>query len=169
MHITLRRAVACVLAVLLGLCSMAHADPAQDQAALTKASHAWLAAFNAHDIDGLLALMTADAVLLDPAVPPASGREAVRRALQQALAGSRGKATLATKELVIAGDVAWRIGTLTHGLDGETLGRSQLLEIWKRSAGAWKLHRQMSSNVLTQPHLVPGPRPADPALDQPAH
>jgi hypothetical protein len=71
---------------------------------------------------------------------------------------------------VIHGDVAWRIGALTHKLpNGEVVGHGQSLEIWKRVRGDWKLHRQMPSSILPQPKLRPRPIPSEPVLDKPGN
>lgn len=106
---------------------------------------------------------------MDPNLAPASGREAARAAWRQAVAASRSQITTATKELVVAGDVAWRIGAFTHKLPGgDVAGRGQSLEIWKRVNGQWKIHRQMSSAILVQEKLLPRPLPAEPILDKPA-
>jgi hypothetical protein len=78
--------------------------------------------------------------------------------------------TNATKEWVIAGDVAWRIGVLTHNLPrGNIVSRGQSLEIWKRVKGEWKMHRQMSTSILAQPKLLPRPLPPEPVLDAPGN
>jgi len=65
-------------------------------------------------------------------------------------------------------DIAWRTAVVTNKLpNGEVAARGQSLEIWKRVNGEWRLHRQMSANILTLPRLRPGPPPSRPALDAP--
>jgi ketosteroid isomerase-like protein len=169
MHIPIRRLLAAALLLLLGVSSMALADEAADRAALEAATQAWTQAFNARKAEALVSLTTEDVVLLDPSLAPVSGR-AAHQALREALGVAKGKITNATKELVIAGDLAWRIGALAHQLPGgEVLGRGQSLEIWKRVNGEWKIHRQMSSSILAQPRLLPRPMPPEPVLDTPAN
>jgi ketosteroid isomerase-like protein len=144
------------------------ADDARERVALESAAQAWTRAFNARDVEAVIALMTQDVVLLDPEVAPVSGREAVREAVGRALGAARGEVTTATKEIAIDGDVAWRIGALAHKLPvGNAVKRGQSLEVWKRVNGEWKIHRQMSSGILTQPNLLPRPLPAEPMLDTP--
>jgi ketosteroid isomerase-like protein len=168
MHIHILRLFAPALSLLLGISPIALGDEAADRAALEAATQAWIKAFNARDADALAALTTEDVVLLDPTLPPVSGREAARGAWQQALGAAKGQVTNATKEAVIAGDVAWRIGALAHKLpNGEVVSRGQSLEIWKRVNGQWKIHRQMSSTILAQPKLLPRPIPSEPVLDTP--
>lgn len=142
---------------------------AADRAAIEAAAQAWAKAFNARDANALLALATEDLVLLDPNLPPLSGADA-RESLRKSLGRAPGPITSASKEIVVAGDIAWRFAAISHGSSAGALPRhSQALEIWKRVGTQWKLHRQMSSNLLTPPQWVPGPPPPDPVLDRPAN
>lgn len=157
------------LPLLLGISPLVVADEAADRAALEATAQAWIASFNARDVDATAALMTEDVVLLDPNIAPVRGRQAARKAWAAAMRAAKGRLTTATKELVIAGDVAWRIGTFAQEpRDSGLLGPGQSLEIWKRENGQWKLHRQMSSNLLTAPRLV-RPVPSEPVLDKPTN
>jgi ketosteroid isomerase-like protein len=170
MHSVTRRLTVALLLLLAGIAPTL-ASEAADRAALEMAAQAWIKAFNAGDTKALLGLATEDVVVLDPNLPPASGREAVRRAWEQAFnVGS--ELSSASKEIVIAGDVAWRLGALARRQANTEVLRSQSLEIWKRVSGAWKLHRQMSANLLTPPQL-PRPPISEPVLDpvdpQPTH
>jgi ketosteroid isomerase-like protein len=168
MHIRLRLSFALALVFLPGVSPLAVADEAADRVALEAAAQAWTKAFNARDTRALLALVTHDVVLLDPGLAPVSGKEAARESLGRALGAAQGEITAATKEIVISGELAWRIGVLTHKLPiGSAASHSQSLEIWKRENGEWKLHRQMSSGILAQPKLLPRPLPSEPILDTP--
>jgi ketosteroid isomerase-like protein len=168
MHSRFRLPLALALLFLPGISPVLLADEAADRVALEAAAQAWTKAFNARDTGALLALVTHDVVLLDPGVAPVSGKEAAREALAQALGAAQGEVTAATKEIVINGELAWRIGALTHKLPiGGAASHGQLLEIWKRVNGEWKLHRQMSSGILAQPKLLPRPLPSEPILDTP--
>lgn len=145
----------------MGVAPLALATEAADRAAIEAASQSWAKAFNARDSKALLALATDELVLLDANGPPLSGARA-RDAWVKALGTAQGNVTSVSKEIVIAGDVAWRIAALS-GADRQ----GQALEIWKRVGGAWKIHRQMSSNVLTHSNLLPPP--TEPVLDRPAN
>lgn len=169
MHRHIRRLLAVVLSLLLGISPMVLADEATDRVLLEAATQAWSKAFNARDAGVLVSLTTEDVVLLDSSLAPVSGR-AAHEALRQAVGAAKGQVTNATKEWVIVGDVAWRIGAFAHQLPGgDVVSRGQSLEIWKRVKGEWKLHRQMSSSILSQPKLLPRPLPAEPVLDAPAN
>lgn len=162
------RRLSVTLLLLLALSPYIHADEAADRSAIEAGAQAWTKAFNARDVDGLLALMTQDVVLLDPEVPPVSGAEAARALLQRAAGTAKGQLANVTKEIVTAGDVAWRIGALAHEQPSrETTLRAASLEIWKRTKGEWKIHRQMSSGILSRPRLIRRPDPSEPVLDKP--
>jgi ketosteroid isomerase-like protein len=170
MHLYIHRLLASTLALLLlGIAPLALADEAAERAALEAATQAWINAFNARDTDALVALATQDVVLMDPSVAaPVSGRDAARGAWAKAVTAAQGHVTTATKEAVIVGNIAWRIGALTHKLpNGDVVSRGQSLEIWQRVNGGWKIHRQMSSGVLAQLKPVPRRLPTEPILDTP--
>jgi ketosteroid isomerase-like protein len=141
----------------LGVAPAALASESTDRAAIEAVAQAWVQAFNARDAKALARFATEDLVLIDANGPPMSGARA-REAWTKASGASQGKITSVSKEIVIAGDVAWRIAALRQG---------PALEIWKRVGGAWQIHRQMSSNLLTQPSLLPPP--SEPVLDRPAN
>jgi ketosteroid isomerase-like protein len=167
MHLYLRRLRAMTTLLLLCISPLTFADETADRVALEAAAQAWSKAFNARDTDALAALATQDIVLMDSNATRVSGREAARGALRQAFA-TAGQITTTTKEAVIVGDVAWRIGALARTpSSGDEESRGQSLEIWKRVNGQWRLHRQMSSNLLAQSQLLPRPPLAEPVLDKP--
>lgn len=139
----------------IALVPLTFATEPSDRAAIEAAAQAWVKAFNAGDTKALLALATADLVVLDANQPPMTGPRA-REAWMKSVVAARGQLTSTSKEIEIAGDVAWRIAAL---------GRGQVLEIWQRVGGQWKIHRQMSSNVLTPSNLLPPP--SEPVLDRP--
>ena len=153
--------VACMLAIAwcvgIAVAPQALATESADRAAIEAAAQAWAKAFNARDANALLALATDDLVVLDANNPPLSGARA-RDAWKKAVGAAQGQVTSTSKEIVIAGDMAWRIAALR---------RSHAMEIWKRVGGQWRIHRQMSSNILSHSNLLP--TPTEPVLDRPTH
>lgn len=145
----------------LGIARPAFGNEASDRQAIEAAAQAWVKAFNARDADALLALATDDLILLSSNPSPATGQRA-REVWKRTLGVTQGPITSMSKEIVVARDVAWRISVLT---DAKT--RAQVLEIWTRVEGQWKIHRQMSSAVISQSNLVP--TPTEPVLDRPAN
>jgi len=161
--------VATSLWVLLCLPPVAVADDASDRAALEAAAQAWIKAFNAHDVEALVARSTSDVVLMDGGgTSPVSGSAAARKTWERAGPVGDGQLTSVTKEAVIIGDIAWRISTVALKLPNSGEARNQSLEIWKRAHGEWKLHRQMSSNLLAPGDLSP-PNPSQPIYDKPTN
>ncbi len=150
---------------LLSLAPPAMAGEPAARDAVEVAAQRWIKAFNAGNLDALLLLSSDDVILLDPQLPPVRGRAAARQALSQAAPGVL--CSSVTKEITVAGAIAWRIGTLTQtSVSGEVVNRGQSLEIWKRVQGAWQLHRHMSANLLT-PSTGLQPPPSGPVLDAP--
>jgi ketosteroid isomerase-like protein len=141
----------------LGIAPLALASESSDRASIEAAAQAWVKAFNARDAKALLTVATDDLVLIDSSGPPMSGARA-REGWKKAMGASQGQLTSVTKEIVIAGDVAWRIAALKQG---------QALEIWQRVGGEWKIHRQMSANLLTQSNV--SQPPSEPVLDRPTN
>jgi ketosteroid isomerase-like protein len=155
------RGIAAAFALVLCCGPFAFAGNDADRAALEAAAQAWVKAFQSRSIDALSALATEDIVLMDPALATFRGKRAARDAWQQAfrITGTD-RVTVETREIAVEGDVAWRRATvLRHDAQGNTANKGQALEIWKRDRGVWKLHRQMSSAVLTPPQLLPLPEP----------
>lgn len=136
-----------------------------DRVALETASHRWVTAVNARDVDTLTRTMTEDVELLDNTVT-VTGRDAAIRALREVV--TRGRLVATSREITIAKDVAWQVVWFTQlQKNGDVLARGQALEIWKRVQGAWKLHRQMAAGVLTPEVSLTRPSPNEPVLDRP--
>ena len=151
MRIRIRRLLAMVPALLLGVVDTVQASEVADRSALDSAQQAWVAAFNAHDADAMVALTTVDIVLLPPNAPPIRGREAVRALWRQAASTAKVHATVTNEETVVIGEFAWSMGAFTHTLpNGVVVSRGKFLEIWQRVDGQWKIHRDMfSGNAAT--------------------
>jgi len=153
---------------LLAVSSPAFPDTASDRAAIEAGTQTWINSFNSRDAKSMTALTTEDIVLLDPELPAVRGRDAARQAWEQAFGVARERVANATKEIVIAGDVAWRIGALTQKTPTGAV-TTQSLEIWQRVRGAWRIHRQMSSGFLAPPKLLRRPNPSEPVLNTPGN
>jgi ketosteroid isomerase-like protein len=144
-------------------CAPAVATEAADRAAIEAAAQSWMTAYNAQDAERMVTMSTSDIVLLDPTMPAAKGAQAAREALQKS--ASRHQVTSTTQEIVIKGDVAWRIGALKQKTPGARTSTTQSLEIWERTDGQWKLRRQMSSGLLARAPLLRPPL-SEPHLDR---
>ena len=136
-----------------------------DRATLAAAIHRWTAAVNAQDVATLTATMTEEVELLDDGAT-VTGREAAIRALHELV--SRGKLSAISSEITISGDVAWHVAGLAQTQkNGGVRGSGQVLEIWKREKGEWKLHRRMTTGVVTPEVSLTRPSTKEPVLDRP--
>jgi ketosteroid isomerase-like protein len=142
--------------------SLALADDAADRQAIESAAQQWTQAFNSPDAAALAALSTSDVLVLDDGNGPSQATQAWLRAS----ALTQGGIKTSSKEIVVSGNTAWRVATVTYKRSGSEWHQGQSLEIWKRTPSGWKLHRQMSSNILEQ---TLRPSPSEPVLDKPTN
>ena len=151
------------LALLASTMAVAAADP--ERVALEAAMNRWTTAVNARDVNALNAAMTEDVQLMDEATT-VTGHDAAIRALREVAA--RGPLVATSREITIVGDVAWRVCGFTQtrkGGDVHALG--QVLEIWKRVKGKWRLQRQMAPGLIAPKDLLSRPPLNEPVLDSP--
>lgn len=152
-----------LLASLMACARTPALDP--ERVALIAAIQRWTAAVNAQDSATLKATMTDDVELSDGA-PPVRGPEAAIGALRELV--SRGKLVTTTREIAIANDIAWHVGGLAQsGKNGVLQSRGQVLEIWKRVNGEWRLHRRMAAGHAATDFPLTRPAPDEPVLDRP--
>jgi ketosteroid isomerase-like protein len=141
--------------------------PAQDpqRLALEGAIQRWTKAVNAQDLATLKATMTEDIELSD-GDSTVTGSDAAMSALRELV--SRGKLVVATREITMAGDIGWHVAGLAQSRkSGVLLARGQVLEIWKRVNGEWRLHRRMATGTPVTDIPLTRPSPNEPVLDQP--
>src|SRR6478752_5352021 len=98
-------------------------------------------AFNRGDIEALVALYSADAVLVPEPGKQISGKDGVRAALEGFLA-LHGKITLETRSVVVGDDIALTQGRWVlrgTGADGQPVEMgSDSAEVWRRQQdGSW--------------------------------
>lgn len=129
------------LVVILSLALLAGcaAPSAQESAEIAAGGDAWMAAFNAGDVDALVSLYAADARFLPPNSEMVSGHDPIRADLQGMLdAGLSGE--LQTTEAMAAGDIGYRVGTYTlSSADGQVVDKGKYIETWQRMNGEWKI------------------------------
>ena len=121
----------------------------QDIAAINSVVEQWQSGTNSGNAAGVAATSTRDAVLMPPHSPAVLG-EAIRPFFQEAFFDLfRVKVSLASDEIQILGDRAFRRGTFTLTLTpksgGEDIGdQGKYLEIWERQTdGSWKIARDI--------------------------
>ncbi|HVS04188.1 MAG TPA: nuclear transport factor 2 family protein [Thermoanaerobaculia bacterium] len=128
-----------------GAAAPAVADAA---AALAARAEGWVEAFNAGDVDAIVALYGAEARLLPPNAELTRGLDAVRQTFGGWIeAGLKGD--LATVETVVVGDLGYRLGTFTVlGDDGSEIDRGKFIEIWRQIDGEWVITEDIWNSDL---------------------
>jgi ketosteroid isomerase-like protein len=122
-----------------------------------------MTAVNARDTATLTSTMTEDVELLDDAAT-VKGRAAAIHALGEL--ATRGRLVGTTREITIANDIAWHVvGLAQTQKNGDVHALGQALEIWKRVNREWKLHRRMTTGVVTPGDLLTRPSTREPVLD----
>ena len=132
------------LAVLLvvGGMQLSAADSATEVAAIHAADDVWVKAFNAGDVDTMVALYEEHAVLLPPGAPAANGRAAIR-ALFAKMAPAAAKDglefSLGAKPAGGArGDFGWSSGTyVLKDKTGHVIETGKYLSVSKKKDGKW--------------------------------
>jgi ketosteroid isomerase-like protein len=152
--------------LLFMICSVAYADDAVDRRVIESSAQQWVGAFHAQNATALALLATTDVLVLNGTGRLVQGTSAACEAWIRAAAMSGDTLVSTTKEIVISGDTAWRVGLLSYRLSGGEQHQGQVLEIWKRTEAGWRLHRQMSSHII---EATLRPAPSEPRLDRPMH
>ena len=122
--------------VALAACSPPAAE--DNSAAIRAGSAAWEEAFNAGDLDALVALYAEDARVLPPNAAAGQGHDAVRESFGGMIdAGLGGE--LSSVMAATAGDIGQHIGTYEVTAGGEVVDRGKFVELWRREGDAWKM------------------------------
>ena len=134
-------------------------DTAADEAALKETTRTWLEAYNAGDVEKIVALYTEDAVLAPPHAAVANGHAAIRAFLTTDTAGAKAagiKLVPGTSTAGIAGDTGWESGTYTvTNASGATLDSGSYLSVSHKSNGKWLYYRDMYNSDRPLPAATP--------------
>jgi len=123
-------------------------DPSADEAALTAATAAWMAAFNADDAAAIAAMMAEDGMLLPPNAEPVSGREAIE-SFWQGFIETGADAALRLTQLIMDGDLAVKIGEYDlMDPEGEVFDTGKWMEVWTRVGDGWQMQRDIWNSNL---------------------
>ena len=119
-------------------------DAAADEAALTAAAASWEKGYNEKDAEAVAALYTEDGQLLPPGVAVVNGRSAIRDYWASDIANSNASLAITADATGVGGDWAWRSGAWrAMGADGSTAATGKYIEVWRRTADGWQLHRDI--------------------------
>lgn len=134
---------------------------------LTRSSHEIATAFNAGDIDTIVAKFAPDAVALPPDSEPARGTEAIRKLWSEASASNRSagiSVTLGDDLVRASGEIAWHSGSFAFkDAAGQDVPGGHYLEAWENRDGKWLIVR-MIWNADHPPQETP---PAEPPAEAP--
>jgi ketosteroid isomerase-like protein len=168
MRILKQAALLCCGLLALAAASIVSAgDDSSPDATFRAGTAEWIAAYNAGNVDRILALYAEDAMVMPPEAPVASGHAAIREFLTKDIASSKAAGITLTdissgSTTGTSGDLGWHTGTFAVlDANGKTVGTGKYSEIWQRNAGKWMIIRDMWNND------APAAAPAAPAATTP--
>jgi uncharacterized protein (TIGR02246 family) len=150
-------------AIALSACAPASPPPvdtAAEEAALKAITAAWLSAYNAGDVEKIVALYADDAVLMPPHAPVATGHAAIRAFLTTDTAAAKAagvKLVPGAATAGAAGDTGWESGSYTIAdASGATVESGSYLSVARKSNGKWLYIR----DTYNSDRPLPAPAPA---------
>lgn len=132
------------IAALLAVTLAASPARAEDvRKAVEAANSEFRAAVLAGDAQKLSELYTANARIIPPRAPIASGRAAIAEFWQGMIATNVKDLVLETHDVEAAGGLAIEDGTVIITAADGTTSSSRYVVVWKSEGGTWKLHRDI--------------------------
>ena len=134
-------------------------DTSADEATIKGMTAAWLDAYNAGDVEKIVAMYAEDAVLMPPHAAVANGQPGIRAYLQTDTAGAKaagvrlvpGPATAG-----VVGDMGWESGSYTvNDGSGKTVDSGSYLSVSRKVNGKWLLIRDTYNSDRPQPAPAP--------------
>jgi len=126
-------------------------DTAAEETALKAVTTAWLNAYNAGDVETIVATYADDAVLMPPHAAVATGPAAIRVYLTADTAGA--------KAAGITGDTGWESGSYTvTDASGATVDSGSYLSVSRKVNGKWLYVR----DIYNSDRPLPAPAPVAP-------
>jgi len=139
------------------------ADRSADEVALRAGTTTWMAAYNAGDVDRIVALYAEDAIMMPPGAPAATGHAAMRAFLTADIANAKAAGvTLFDGESStgVSGNIGWHSGSYTvKNAAGETVDSGSYLETCRKTDGKWLIIRDLwnSDRPAAPPAAPPAP------------
>jgi ketosteroid isomerase-like protein len=137
----------------LGATSLSRAE-----VAARKVSQDWISACNTKNLDDLVDLYLADAIVLRPNVPPIRGASSIREFFFSVLDAGLGEVELESLRVELVGDVAYEAGRckmlVPVAMGKRREERGKYLIVLTRQAGEWKIVSDCWSSDLS---LAAGP------------
>ena len=85
---------------------------------------------------------TADGAIFPPGAGRLDGHEAIADYWQAVIEAGLSNLAITPSEVVVTGDTASDIGTLTGSIGGQAISGKYFV-LWKQEDGAWKMHRDI--------------------------
>jgi ketosteroid isomerase-like protein len=109
----------------------------------------WESEYNADNVEGLVAMYTADACRMPPNLEPVNGSEAIMAQIMAGKEAGAAKVKLGLNEAVSSGEMGWASGTwATMDADGNELDHGKWMNVSKMVDGMWKIHCYIWSSNL---------------------
>lgn len=117
---------------------------AADEAAIRGLDSAWVKAAVAKNVDQAVSYYAADAVLMTPGAPTATGRDAIRSAFTGMMALPGFALTFAPDKITVGGDLAYEIGSYALTMNDKAgkpqTSNGKYVVVWgKQPDGSWKV------------------------------
>jgi ketosteroid isomerase-like protein len=167
------KAAAIAVAGLIALagCQKAAENTAADEAVIRAETPAWVEAYNAGEVEKIVAAYWEDAVLQPPGAPAAAGSAAIREFIAADTAASKAagvKLVIAEGGVIdVSGDLAYDAGSysVVDG-SGKSVDKGKYLGVYLKKDGKWKYIRDTwNSDNAPAPAAAPAP---DAAVKAPA-
>jgi len=155
-----------VVAGLIGLVACAPATPppvdtAADEAALKAATTTWIDAYNAGEVDKMVALYAEDGVLMPPHAASAYGHGAIQTFLAADTAGAKAagvKIVNGASTAGVSGDIGWESGSFTVvDAAGTAVDSGSYMSVSRKVDGKWLYVRDMYNSDRPLPAPVAAP------------
>jgi ketosteroid isomerase-like protein/quercetin dioxygenase-like cupin family protein len=147
MHHLKKIAIVAAYLIALAACAPPAADTAADEAALSAGTTAWLQAYNAGDVDRIVAMYAEDGIMMPPNAPAASGRAAMRAYITAGVAEAKAAGvTLVNGEnhAGVSGNLGWHSGSYkVTDASGATVDSGNYLETARKTDGKWLILRDI--------------------------
>lgn len=129
------------------------------ESALRAGTVAWMEAYNAGDVDKIVAMYADDAVVMPPDAPAATSTAALRAFLAKDIAATKAAGLRlrdGSSDVGTSGDLGWHAGTFAVvDAAGKTVGTGKYLEVWQQRNGKWMIVRDIWNNDA--PAATPAP------------
>jgi len=132
-------------------------DTAAEEAAIKAVTAAWLNAYNAGDVETIVATYAEDAVLMPPHAAVAKGHAAIRAFLTIDTAAAKAAGVkIVPGTAGVAGDMGWESGSYTIAdASGAAVDSGSYLSVSRKSNGKWLYIR----DTYNSDRPLPAPAP----------